>query len=75
MSTICNIKVQNKSCIFPVEISFKTLYFIITASFRLEIARNAGNCTIFAGNSVIERVVKQRSTSEPVLRGHYGPST
>ena len=42
-STIFNIKVQNKSCIFPIEISVKTLYFIITASFRLKMGRNAGN--------------------------------
>ena len=31
LSTIFNLKVQNKSCNFPVEISVKTLYFIITA--------------------------------------------
>ena len=72
LSTIFNIKIQNKSCIFPIEISVKTLYFIITASFRLKTARNAGNCSIFAWMSVIKRVVKQRSTSKPVLRGYYG---
>ena len=41
MSTIFNIKVQNKSGIFPAEIGVKTLYFIITASFILKMARNA----------------------------------
>ena len=45
------IKVQNKSCIFPIEISDKALHFIITASLRLKMARNAGNCIIFAGKS------------------------
>ena len=45
------IEVQNKSCIFPIEISDKALYFIITASLRLKMARNAGNCIIFAGKS------------------------
>ena len=73
-STILNIKVQNKSGIFPIEICVKTLCFIITASFRLKMARNAGNCSIFAGKSVIKRVVKPRSTSEPVLSDYYGRS-
>ena len=72
--TISNIKVQNKSCIFPIEISVNALYFSITASVRLKMARNAGKCTIFAGKSAIKRVVKPRSTSEPVLRDYYGPS-
>ena len=74
MSKIFYIEVQNKSCIFPIEISDKALYFIITASLRLKMARNAGNCIIFAGKSEINRVVKQRSTSESVLRAYYGPS-
>ena len=61
--------------VFPIEIIVKTLCFIITASFRLKMARNAGNCIIFAGKSVIRWVVKQRSTSESALRCHYGPNT
>ena len=51
----------------------RTPYIIITTSFRLKMARNEGNCTIFAGKSVIKRVVKPRSNSEPVLRDYYGP--
>ena len=74
LSTIFNIEVQNKSCTFSIEISVKTLYFIITASFRLKTARNARKCSIIVWICVIERVVKQRSTSEPVLSGYYGPS-
>ena len=67
MSTFFNIKVQDKSRIFPIEISVKTLYFIMTASFCLTIARNAGNCTIMAGTSELKMVVKPRSTPEPVV--------
>ena len=52
-----------------------TLYFILTASLFLKMARNARNYTIFAGKSVVKRVVIPRSPSEPVIRGHYGPST
>ena len=37
----------------PIEASVKTLIFIITASVRLKMARNTGNCIIFAGKSVI----------------------
>ena len=73
MSTIFNIRVQNK-VVFSPEISVNALYFIITASLRLKMARNVGNWTIFAGKSVIKWVVKPRSTSEPVLRDYYDPS-
>ena len=37
----------------PIQVSVKTLIFIITSSFCLKMARNAGNCIIFAGKSVI----------------------
>ena len=46
-------KYKIKVVFSPLEVSVKTLYFIITASFRLKMARNAGNCIIFAGKSVI----------------------
>ena len=32
LSTICNIKVSNKSCFLPIAVVFKTLYCIINTS-------------------------------------------
>ena len=71
---IFDIKVKNKSCFLPIDISGKDTVFIITTSSRLKMIRNAGKSSNCACNYVIKWVVKQRSTSEPVLRAHYGPS-
>ena len=46
-------KYKKKVVLSPIDVSVKTLYFIKTASFRLKMARNAGNCIIFAGKSII----------------------
>ena len=44
-----------------------SVYYIITASPRLKMARNAGDCSICAWKYIISQVVKLRSTLEAVL--------
>ena len=73
LSTLFDIKVKNKSCLFAIDISVKALYFIITTSSCLKMTKNAGNGSNCAWKSVITWVVKLRSTSETVLSGYYGP--
>ena len=71
---IYDIKVKNKSCFLPIDISGKDTLFIITTSSCLKMIRNAGKGSNCACKYVIKWVVKQRGTSESVLRVHYGPS-